>query len=1181
MRIQWYLLLAFLCSSQLSAASAISFVKNEGQWNDPSMFRADFNSGTLFLEDHTLTFLYRDSEQLDAMHHQHCTEDEAHSDLVLDQHTIKILFEGANSNSKPVGRGKQKAYHNYFIGQNQDHWKSRVPLFDGVLYEEMYAGIDLLVYSVKGNLKYDFIVHPGADPAQIKMRIEGADNLCLKNEELYINTSVNQITELSPYSYLNEDGRPTVSNKFVLEDNQLSFQVGDYDTNSTLIIDPELLIATYSGSFATIWAHSATYGQNGDLYAGGRIYSASYPISTGAFQETFNDNTSIASDTDMIINKMSADGTTLLFATFIGGFNGGAEHPNSLIANNNDDLIILGYTTSDDYPITSNAYDTTFNGDSDLVLSILSSDGTSLLGSTFLGGSDLDGDNPYNVFYEDSYRAEVVFDPTDNSILGISSTNSDDFPVTPGAFQSFLNGASDAIVFKLSADLSDLIWSTYLGGSEVDAGFSVRFDRLGDVVVVGSTSSFNFPTTTGALQTTFMGGATFFPGTAIEINPPTDGFVTRLSADGSSVLNSTFIGTQEFDQCYFVDLDNFNNVYIYGITNGDFPISDDVVGAAGGHVFLAELKPSLSSFDWSTALGFANNQFPELAPTAFAVDICRGIYAGGFEIGFSSGNQTTYFPTTPDAIANSSAGLDYYFLVLEQDAESLSYGTYFGGNGDEHVDGGTSRYDKNGIVYQALCANSTNLPTSPGAFDPFLSPNRDMFVFKYDFERIWLEIEEEVQVDTPSLCIAQGSASVSNFFTPTLSFSDEALLFWDIDEDGTIESTDVTANLIFPDTGLHVIQLVVIDSSTCNVSDTTQYYINIQGNEEIEAAFSFELGDFCAFDYTASFTNSSILTGSTVSNNWDLTGNGVFDENNLDEFTYDFGAPGTYEVNLVVHDTLPCFYTDSLSQTIVIPEPTFVEASFESPASGCVPHEVQLSPENVQDGSSYTWIIDNETQTSQGAQTLDYTFSEIGTHNIKLIVSDDLSCNLIDSIEHNIEVYETPNASFTYDAPAFIYTIHNIQFTYAGDLAAPYLFQWDLGNGDTSSSAAFVYSFPEQGSFEVCLTVTDPETGCNDETCQILVIASPSYIEVPTAFSPNGDGFNDTFKVFSNKVELFHLRIYNRWGQLIFETMDTNEAWDGTVNGEQQNIDVYTVIVDVTLESTEPQTIGGNLTLIR
>ena len=250
-----------------------------------------------------------------------------------------------------------------------------------------------------------------------------------------------------------------------------------------------------------------------------------------------------------------------------------SELPHSLIATEDGELIIYGTTGSSDFPMLPSSYDDTFNGGVgvfvdgiinfssgiDIYVAKLSTDGSTLIGSTFMGGTNNDGMNlkdglttQFN--YADFARGEVILDNA-NNIFVASSTTSSNFPVTAGVFQSTLSGDQEGVVFKLNEDLSSLIWSSYIGGSEEDGAYSMKINSLGEPVVCGGTASNDFPTTAGVWHSTYLGGIT-------------DGWVARISDDATSLIASTFVGTNNYDQCFFVETDDGDNIYFTGQTKG-------------------------------------------------------------------------------------------------------------------------------------------------------------------------------------------------------------------------------------------------------------------------------------------------------------------------------------------------------------------------------------------------------------------------------------------------------------------------------------------------------------------------------------------------------------------------------------------------------------------------------------
>ena len=304
-----------------------------------------------------------------------------------------------------------------------------------------------------------------------------------------------------------------------------------------------LIFSTYSGSTADNWGSTATPGEHGTLYSAGvtqQDLGGSFPATVGAFQTTNHGSF------DMAIIKYDSAGTRFLYATHLGGINN--DSPESLVVDKTSgDLIVLGISSSPDYPTSANAFDKTFNLGTpifnrvlntddqwDIVITRLSPNGGQLVGSTFLGGSGNDGLNhpkqsggPLVVNYGDEMRGDVITDETGHVYIS-SVTSSNDFPIVNGFDNSF-NGNTDGLMVKLAPDLSSIVWSSYVGGSGFDAAYSIKFDNDKNIVLAGGTTSANFPVTAGSYQTVFNGIV--------------DGWIARLAADGSAIMNATFTGT--------------------------------------------------------------------------------------------------------------------------------------------------------------------------------------------------------------------------------------------------------------------------------------------------------------------------------------------------------------------------------------------------------------------------------------------------------------------------------------------------------------------------------------------------------------------------------------------------------------------------------------------------------------
>ena len=453
--------------------SPVKFTENKGQWDDNSLYRLRFSIGALFLEKNKFTYSFvhaEDWERLNHAHHHHADDDGAHSNMR--GHVFSVNFMNANSNTQVTGQDDFSYHENYFLGNDPGRWASNVKVYNTVNYKELYDGIDLEISGKTGQLKYSFTIYPGADTREIRMAFNDVDDIFIDNGRLHYVTSVNEIFEERPFSYQEINGiQVEVPSEFTLHENEVSFTFPNgYDAAYPLVIDPVIVFSTYTGSFANNFGFTATYDNSGHLYAGGIAFGSGYPITTGAYNTTYNGGA-----IDVSLTKFTPDGTGLVYSTFLGGSE--SENPSSIIVNDQNELIVLGTTSSPDFPTTAGAYDNTFNGGvgknypnngpnfisgTDIFVCKFNAAGSQLVGSTFIGGSGNDGLNDNDIpggygtlvyNYGDQFRGEVINDASGN-IYAISSTLSNDFPTTPGVFQSVSGGGQDAVVFKFNANLT-------------------------------------------------------------------------------------------------------------------------------------------------------------------------------------------------------------------------------------------------------------------------------------------------------------------------------------------------------------------------------------------------------------------------------------------------------------------------------------------------------------------------------------------------------------------------------------------------------------------------------------------------------------------------------------------------------------------------------------------------------
>ncbi|MDL5045689.1 gliding motility-associated C-terminal domain-containing protein [Oscillatoria amoena NRMC-F 0135] len=827
---------------------ALKFIENKNQWPGNVHFAASVPGGRLFIKPGQFEISLLEEQD----HHHgadtHTEISEAHGmpdqekSAFLKGHTLHVNISGMDETVTPKPIGPLKTYYNFFLGDDPSSWSARAAAYTGILYPDVYRGIDLKITSVQQHLKYDFVVEPGGDPSQIQLQYCGADQLTLESGNLIIQTSVGVLIEKRPYVYQVIGGeQKEVASRYLLTDDRVRFDFPlGYDSCYELVIDPLLIFSTFSGSTADNWGSTATPGENGNLYSSGIMRGAlggTFPATPGAFQTTY------AGGYDVALLKYDSTGSQLLYASYLGGSSN--ETPHSMVMDGNGDLLVFGTTSSVNFPVTSGVVGPVFNGGSDVFSDVIerypngsdmfvariSATGDELKACTYLGGSSNDGLNtwpggPLTRNYGDEMRGDIITDEYGNVYIS-SVTSSSNFPIVNGFSPLYNGGGTDAVLVKLNPELTQIEWSTFLGGNGFDASYTIKFDSLGNIYVGGGTTSANFPITTGAYQATYAGN--------------TDGWMSLIDSTGTSLLYSTFTGTNQYDQIYFLDVGTTGDVYVYGQTTGPMPITSGVYSNPNSGQFVQKFSGDLTTRIFSTVFG-SGIGVPNISPTAFLVSECNNLYMSGWggQINISRGywpatSRTTGMPVTPDALQSATFGSDFYFIVLTEDASELLYATFLGGPVTAtHVDGGTSRFDKSGIVYHAVCAGCggsfDDFPTTPGAWsntNNSLSCNNA--AFKFDLASLRARLQTNtVDFSMPGiaeLCYPD-TLRLENYSTGGEFFE------WDLGDGTKLTKTTKESFLHqYQEEGAYLIKLKAIDLNTCTAVDSVQKVVMVYKND--------------------------------------------------------------------------------------------------------------------------------------------------------------------------------------------------------------------------------------------------------------------------------------------------------------------------------------------------------------
>ncbi len=782
----------------------LRFIENKGQWPKTFQFKSDIPGGHLYIGSNRLYYQLAEASNTHKhqqyQNHDHEEHELRHGSSRIRMHGLAVEFLGAMQ-GRFYGENPDITRYNFYLGDDSSQWASGAHAYPVIRRDNIYPGVDMALYSSIDRLKYDFYVHPGADPNAIAIQYQGADKLELRHGNLNIHTSLGKITEQHPYAYqiINSD-TVEISCSFVLDDGVVRYTFPDgYDSSRLLVIDPLLIFSTFSGSEADNWGFTAAFDEDGNTFSGGIVANTGFPTTVGAYSRQFN-----GGQWDIGILKFDSLGQDLIYATYLGGAR--TELPQSLVSDNEGNLYVLGISDSYNYPRTTGiGYQSgvraenvvsgiNFEEGSDLVITSLDPEGR-LRNSRMLGGHEnegmLESGHPLIANYGDHFRGDIFIN-IEGKILIATSTKSD-FLTTVDTVES-VAGTSTALIIKMEKETLEVEWVTDYGnmGGQSSA-LSVKQPDSNNI---------------------YVGGIIQFPSGSI------DGFIMQLDPITGNILKDTIMGTPSDDLLFFIDLDNEGNVYAMGQTYGNWPTKGAVYRNSGARQFLMKMDSSLTDVEWSTVFGSANAGVPNISPTAFLVNECGNIFIAGWGGNSNLSGNTNSLPLTEDAFQPQTDGSDFYLMVLKKDAASLLYATYFGGqNSNDHVDGGTSRFDKRGIVYHAVCGGcggSNNFPTTEGSWSRTnLGGNCNNAVFKFDLSSIkadFTTFDSEWVRPSNTACTPYATF---NFKNNSIGGID---ILWDFDNGTTSEDRD-SLTVTYDTPGTYEVTLTLTDENTCEVTD--------------------------------------------------------------------------------------------------------------------------------------------------------------------------------------------------------------------------------------------------------------------------------------------------------------------------------------------------------------------------
>ncbi|MGH2628277.1 MAG: SBBP repeat-containing protein, partial [Anaerolineales bacterium] len=743
-----------------SSASTVRFIENVGQFDEQVRYQVHGVGGAVFLAADALWVTLLEGLPEDAFGRGGLDfPDILAADRPRAGVNLRLAFEGANPSPTIEGFDPLDTTVSYFIGDDPARWRGDVPVWGGVRYLDLYPGVNLEITSEGGEWTWRVVASRAAfhsllteREGGLRLRVEGAERLRLVDGQLRITTDVRDLTlpllgaVTSGGTPLPHDGRtPTlygagVEHPFVTSEPRSGSESNQQLTlggsglpgfGAGVLASPVptagqplapaltpgpggLVYSTYLGGSQFEYAGDIAIDASGAAYAAGFTTSANFPASAGAFQTTY------AGNEDAMVAKLTPDGTTLAYATYLGGSSG--ERAFGIAVDGTGSAFITGQTSSSNFP-ASGAFQGTAPGNGDAFISKLAANGTALVYSTYLGGTAAD-------------RARGIAVDGAGAAYVTGRTDSTDFP-TVGAFQATLTGGRNAFISKVSPSGGSLIYSTYLGG-QWEEGVDIAVDAGGAAYVTGYAGA-NFPTTAGALQPSLAASCT--PGANYN-----DAFVAKLNAQGNGLAYATYLGGCHNENGMGLAVDPTGSAYVVGDTcSPDFPVTpgafqtsragpgSDCDGSLGPKAywdaFVVKLDATGSSLAYGTYLG---GSYDDNAGD-IAIDAMGSAHVTGT-------TASTDFPTTIGALqgtAHTNNG-DAFVTKLAADGTGLLYSTYLGGSvlacqTTCYIEFGDGiKVDASGAAYVVGVTPESDFPVTAGSFQSSLSGESDGFVTKFD-----------------------------------------------------------------------------------------------------------------------------------------------------------------------------------------------------------------------------------------------------------------------------------------------------------------------------------------------------------------------------------------------------------------------------------------------------------------
>ena len=1014
----------------------LTFIPNQGQYNPAVSYVVTGPTSQLFFTPDSIMI----------------TTNEGTGNNTI-THVIQQTFPGASTNPVITGEDPLTGIANFFIGNDSSQWHTNIPTYGSIVYQNLYPGIDLRYNGTTGTLKREFVVAPSADPSVINLHYDGADSIALGNTGALLITSGNSTLTESPlvsYQVINGDRVPVQASYQITGNNDVTFNLGSYDSTYPLVIDPALVFATYlDGPHYTTDTEGfgITEDTTGNIYVTGTTNIPTFPVTPGAYQTTLG-----GGGYNAFVTKLNPDGSGLLYSTYLGG--DASAQGDSITVDNSGDAYIAGETQGN-FPTTPGGFQTSFGNGAETTVFVtkLNQTGSNLLYSTYLGGSI-----GYNGHKSSDEYARIVVD--NNGFAYIAGvTTSTNFPMntSAGSYKtSFGPGSQDLFVTKLDPSGSSEIWSTYLNGTD-SVGTSLTsppglaVDSYGNVTIAAESDQ-GYPTTPGAYQT-YQGGSY------------EDGVVTKLHNDGKTLDYSTYLGGSDGNSLATgVALDSSGNAYVSGYTDADnYPTTPGAYntiynGVGTPEDFVTVLNPTGTGLLWSTYLNGTGTSFS----TGIALDSNRNVTVVG-------STTSTDFPTTPDAFQSNLIGSpDVTLTKLHNDGKTLEYSTYFGGGGVTQHD---FFVDPNGIntIFTGY-TDQNNFPVTFGSYETTFnggSDSNNAYIVRL----------------TEGACFNNVTSIYTNTHIPVtfrnLTTNNPYYLYWDFGDGSTLQSLEEEVTHTYTTSGSFNVSLTAKNYIVGVPTTTTLIRNNYVIIPPPTAAFS--TSSLTGNPLTIQFTDES--TESPTTWNWSFGDGSPWDNTTTDENpTHPYSAAGTYTVSLIVNNTGA---TSGISTNTITVGTSPVIGFKGTPTTGTAPLTVQFNDTSVGYPQIWNWSFGDGhwfNTTNTLAKNISYTYAAKGTYTVNLTASNTLGTNTLSQAGYITVVAPTPTIT-----PTPIVTQHH---------GTPY-----NGGGQTGGNTQNGYTGPQpasQGGVPAKSVVVQQEAPPENTPSPIVTVTALAPVQNPS-----------------------------------------------------------------------------------